>query len=121
MSQKNPTKKKKVVVTTSNGANTGTLQNKKKIKPTVSRTKAKGRTASKKPETMIFGRENFKFMFIGIALIALGLIFMAGGGMPDPEIWDEGIIYSWQRTVLAPFLIIVGLVVEIYATFRKAT
>ena len=34
----------------------------------------------------IFGKKNYKFMFIGIACIALGFILMAGGGSDDPNV-----------------------------------
>ncbi len=98
------TNKKKVVTTTK----------KKKISPTTS--KAKSTTVSSKE--MIFGRENFKFILIGIALILLGMILMMGGSMPSPDVWDESLIYSHRRITLAPILILTGLAVEIYAIFR---
>ena len=58
-------------------------------------------------------------MGIGLGLITLGLILMSGGGMPSPDVWDESIIYGFRRTVLAPFLILAGLIVEIFAIFKK--
>ena len=97
-------KTKKKIVTTK----------KKKITPTTSRAKSSG---SSKRE-MIFGRENFKFIFIGLALIALGMILMMGGSMPSPDVWDEGLIYSHRRITVAPLLILAGLLVEVYAIFR---
>ena len=53
-------------------------------------------------------------MLIGIAFIAIGFIFMAGGGSDDPNVFNEE-IYNWQRIRLAPTLVIIGLGVEIYA------
>ncbi len=53
-------------------------------------------------------------MMIGIAFIALGFIFMAGGGSDDPNVFNEE-IYNWQRIRLAPTLVIIGLGIEIYA------
>ena len=53
-------------------------------------------------------------MMIGIAFIALGFIFMAGGGSEDPNVFNEE-IYNWQRIRLAPTLVIIGLGIEIYA------
>ena len=58
-------------------------------------------------------------MGIGFGLIALGMLLMSGGAMPSPDVWDESIIYSFRRTVLAPFLMLAGLVVEVYAIFKK--
>ena len=34
-----------------------------------------------------FGRRNYKFMFIGIAIIAVGFLLMSGGGSDDPNIF----------------------------------
>ena len=58
-------------------------------------------------------------MLAGAALITLGLICMIGGSMPDPNTWDPDIIYSKRITFVAPMLILTGLIVEIYAIFKK--
>lgn len=65
-----------------------------------------------------YGKTQFKFVFIGLGLIALGLILMSGGWMPSPDVWDESIIYSSRRLVLAPICILAGLAVQIYAIFK---
>ena len=44
---------------------------------------------------------------------------MVGGAMPSPDVWDENLIYGFRRTVLAPFIILVGFVIEVYAIFKK--
>lgn len=62
----------------------------------------------------LFGKKNYLFMFIGLAFIALGFIFMAGGGSNDPTIFNEA-MYNFQRIRLAPTLVIIGLGIEIYA------
>lgn len=106
--------KKKVVVTT-------TAQAPKKAEPTVSRRKTTTSSSSSTNHPLVFNRTNYILMLGGIALIALGLILMSGGGMPSPDVWDENIIYSWRRTVLASLVIISGLVLEIYAIFKRTT
>ena len=68
---------------------------------------------------LLFTKENYMYMAIGFGLIALGMILMLGGGMKDPNVWDEDVIYSFRRTVLAPIVILAGLGVEIYAIFKK--
>ena len=89
---------------------------KKTLSPTVSRGRGSNASASKEP--LIFGKQNYIYMAAGALLIALGLILMSGGSMPDPNTWDTDIIYGFRRTVLAPILIIAGLVVEIIAIFK---
>ena len=64
--------------------------------------------------TFLFGKKNYIFMFIGLVVIALGFVFMAGGGSDNPEVFNPE-IYNWQRIRLAPTLVILGLGIEIYA------
>ena len=77
--------------------------------------------------TFLFGKRNYIFMAIGVALIALGFILMTGAdanttpeGNFDPTYWNEE-IYSWRRIRLAPFLVILGFVVEVYAILINPT
>jgi hypothetical protein len=44
---------------------------------------------------------------------------MSGGNMPSPDVWDETIIYSPVRMVIAPIFILAGLIIEVFAIFRK--
>ncbi len=62
----------------------------------------------------IFGHKNYKMMLIGLGLIALGFILMAGGGSDDPNVFDES-IFNWRRIRLAPTLVLLGFAVEVYA------
>jgi hypothetical protein len=64
--------------------------------------------------TFIFGKKNYTFMVLGLIFIALGFIFMSGGGSDNPAVFNEE-IYNWQRIRLAPTLVIMGLGIEIYA------
>lgn len=85
----------------------------------ISATTSKSNSNTNVPEsTMIFGRENFKWIFIGIAFIAVGMLLMVGGSMPGPDVWDESLIYSFRRITLAPIVILTGLAIEIYAIFK---
>ena len=70
-------------------------------------------------DTLVFGKENYKWMLIGLAIMAVGYLCMMGGAMPSPDKWDESIIYSPLRIIVAPFLILAGLGVEVYAIFKK--
>jgi len=65
----------------------------------------------------LFEKENYKIMFIGLGLIALGFILMAGGGSEDPNKFNEA-IYNFRRIRLAPTLILIGIAIEIYAILK---
>ena len=62
----------------------------------------------------VFGKKNYTFMFIGLAVIALGFILMAGGGSDDPTVFNEE-IYNFRRIRLAPALVLLGFGIEVYA------
>ncbi|WP_274474056.1 DUF3098 domain-containing protein [Mangrovimonas aestuarii] len=66
----------------------------------------------------IFGKRNYKFMFIGLACIALGFILMSGGGSDDPNVFNPD-IFSFRRIRLAPTLILIGFGIQIYAILTK--
>tara|TARA_R110002073_G_scaffold57778_4_gene146755 strand:- start:175248 stop:175490 length:243 start_codon:yes stop_codon:yes gene_type:complete len=68
----------------------------------------------KSKQEFLFGKRNYIFMLIGLLIIALGFILMAGGGSEDPNVFNKE-IYNFRRIRLAPTLVIIGLIVEIYA------
>jgi hypothetical protein len=68
----------------------------------------------------LFEKDNYRWMLIGLVLIALGLILMGGGKSKDPNVFNPKEVYSFTRITLAPILILGGFVVEIFAIFRKA-
>ena len=69
---------------------------------------------NEKKEQFIFEKKNYKFMFIGLAFIVLGFILMAGGGSDDPNMHSDA-MYSFRRIRLAPFLVLLGFGIQIYA------
>ena len=66
----------------------------------------------------IFGKRNYKFMFIGLAIIVLGFILMSGGGSDDPTVFNED-IFHWRRIRLAPALVLIGFGMQIYAILTR--
>ena len=98
--------KKKVVVTTA-----------KKLSPTKSKSEAI--SVNKSTETMIYGKRHYMIVLAGVGLIFLGMLLMLGGNMPNEQVWDDNIIYSFRITVLAPILILIGLGIQFYAIFKK--
>ncbi len=67
----------------------------------------------------LFGKENFIWMLIGLAVLALGFFLMAGGKSSDPKIFDPNEVYSTTRITIAPILIITGFIIEIIAIMKK--
>ncbi len=67
----------------------------------------------------LFGKDNFIWMLVGLAVMALGFFLMAGGKSADPTKFNDNEIYSFTRITLAPFLIIVGFIIEIFAIMKK--
>lgn len=72
----------------------------------------------KSKEEFLFEKNNYKWMLIGLVVIAVGFILMAGGGSEDPEVFNEE-IYNFQRIRLAPTLVLLGFAIEIYAILTK--
>lgn len=75
---------------------------------------AKQKKTEKPKAEFLFGKKNYIIMLIGIVIIALGFILMAGGGSDDPNVFNEE-IYNFRRIRLAPTLVLIGLAIEIYA------
>ena len=68
----------------------------------------------------LFGRENLVWMLVGLVIIAVGSLLMVGGKGSDPNVFKENEVYSFRRITLAPILIIIGFVVEIFAIMKKS-
>jgi hypothetical protein len=58
-------------------------------------------------------------MLVGLVVMAIGFFIMAGGKSADPTKFNDNEIYSFTRITLAPFLIIAGFVIEIFAIMKK--
>lgn len=68
----------------------------------------------------IFSKDNYLWMLAGLALIAIGMVLLSGGrSNVTPGVFDKEAVYSTTRITIAPITILAGLVVEIFAIFRK--
>ena len=65
-----------------------------------------------------FTKTNYILVLVGVALIALGMILMIGGGSSDPDVFNPK-MFNFQRLTLSPILILLGFVVEIVAIFWR--
>jgi hypothetical protein len=73
-----------------------------------------------RPHAALFEKDNIRWMAIGLAVIVLGLLLMAGGKSQDPNQFNASEIYSFRRITLAPILVVGGLLIEIYAIMKKS-
>lgn len=85
-----------------------------KKKKSVSSKQTTPKQTSQPKKEFVFGKKNYMFMFIGLAVIALGFILMAGGGSDDPNVFNED-VFNAQRIHVAPMLVIAGFAIEVYA------
>jgi Protein of unknown function (DUF3098) len=69
--------------------------------------------------TSFFSKVNYTWMLAGIVVIAIGMFLMAGGASKDPAVFLKDEVYSKTRITVAPLLILTGLIIEIFAIFRK--
>lgn len=68
--------------------------------------------------TFAFGKDNYKMMLIGIAVVAVGMLCMISAPSADPHKMSDT-IFDFQRLTLAPILIIAGYVVVLLAILKK--
>lgn len=71
------------------------------------------------PENILFTKENYKWMVIGLIVMAIGFFLMAGGKNVNPSVFNDKDVYSPMRITIAPILIVAGLVMEIFAIMKK--
>jgi len=76
----------------------------------------KKETETKK--SFALGKQNYKLMAIGFAIIVVGFILMAGGRSDNPNVFS-GDIFSFRRITLAPLVVLAGFVFEVYAIMKK--
>ena len=62
----------------------------------------------------IFRKFNYILMIIGIVILAIGYILLAGGGSDDPNVFNPE-IFNTRRIVIAPLVMLIGLIIGIVA------
>ena len=55
-----------------------------------------------------------KYLLIGLLVMVSGYILMSGGGSDDPQVFNYA-MFDFRRLVVAPIVIILGIVIEIVA------
>lgn len=70
-------------------------------------------------EKMVFAWANYKWMLVGVALLVVGFVLMAGGGSSDPNVFDAERLFAWRRIGLAPMVVLLGFGVVGYSIMRR--
>jgi hypothetical protein len=73
---------------------------------------------SKDKPNFALGRENYKLLAIGFAIIIIGFLLMLGGKSDSPDKFSND-IFSFRRITLAPIVVLTGFVFEIWAIMKK--
>ena len=64
------------------------------------------------------GKENFKYIAIGVGILVIGFMLMAGGKSDDPNVFNPE-IFSFRRITLAPIIVVGGFGFIIWAIMKK--
>ena len=67
---------------------------------------------------MAFTMKNYLWMLIGVVVIVIGFVLMSGGGEHTATEFDES-IYSVRRITIAPIVVIIGFIIEIFAIMKR--
>lgn len=61
--------------------------------------------------------KNVKYIALGLAVMIVGFVLMIGGGSDDPSVFNPA-MFNFRRLVVAPIVIIAGIVTIIAAIMR---
>ena len=73
----------------------------------------------KEQENFALPKENYTYLLIGFVIIIIGFALMIGGRSDDPNIFNGDEIFSFRRITLAPIIVLVGFIFEMWAIMRK--
>ena len=74
---------------------------------------------NKEKEQFALAKENYLLLIIGFVIIVVGFLLMIGGKTEDPAVFNEEEIFSFRRITLAPIVVLIGFVFEIWAIMKK--
>jgi hypothetical protein len=69
-------------------------------------------------KTFLFDRTSYLILVGSVVLILVGYFLMQGGGSDDPAVYNPE-MFNFQRLVVAPGLVLAGLLVALFALLRK--
>ena len=66
----------------------------------------------------VFGKINYILMIAGLVVLFIGYILLCGGGSDDPQVFNYA-RFDFRRLVVAPIVIVAGIVLEVIAIMGK--
>lgn len=75
--------------------------------------------AEKHTNEMAFTRMNYRLLLIGMGIIVVGFMLMAGGGSGDPNVFNKDEIFSPRRITVAPIVCLIGYLFVVYAILHR--
>ncbi len=76
-------------------------------------------TTERTEDRLAFTAVNYRLLLIGLGIVVLGYLLMAGGGSGDPEVFNADEIFSARRITVAPIVCLVGYLFVVYAIMKK--
>lgn len=74
-------------------------------------------TNNNNDERMAMTPKGLMLLFVGLVVMVIGYALMIGGNSDDPKVFSYD-IFDFQRLVLAPVVIIGGIVIEVVAIMK---
>lgn len=66
---------------------------------------------------MPMNMKGFWLLIIGLLVMIIGFVLMWGGGSEDPAVFNYD-MFDFRRLVLAPLVILAGIIVEVVAIMK---
>ena len=76
------------------------------------------KTNKSKGGQFAFHKQNYILLITGLVILGIGFVLMIGGGSDDPNKFSES-LFDFQRLTLAPILLLVGYIIEIFAIMYR--
>lgn len=67
----------------------------------------------------LFDRTNYMIMAAGVVVIIAGFLLMTGAANDNPAVFNAEEIYSFRRITLAPVVVMIGFLIEVYAILKR--
>ena len=74
-------------------------------------------TSNNNDERMAMTPKGLMLLFVGLVVMGIGYALMIGGNSDDSKVFSYD-IFDFQRLVLAPIVIIGGIVIEVVAIMK---